>query len=72
MSNAVCLSNVYFILASWSGPAETNVFHRGDQLYLQVSASPGPGQQLYVQSCHASSSPNHADKPEVALIINKG
>ncbi|WP_165734447.1 zona pellucida domain-containing protein, partial [Polaribacter sp. 20A6] len=41
-------------------------------LYLQVSASPGPGQQLYVQSCHASSSPNHTDKPEVALIINKG
>ncbi|XP_016384643.1 uncharacterized protein LOC107721229 [Sinocyclocheilus rhinocerous] len=58
--------------SSWSGPADTNVFHRGDQLYLQVSASPGPGQQLYVQSCHASSSPNHADKPEVALIINKG
>ena len=58
--------------ASWSGPADTNVFHRGDPLYLQVSASPGPGQQLYVQSCHASSSPNHTDKPEVALIINKG
>ncbi|XP_042598264.1 uncharacterized protein LOC109060749 [Cyprinus carpio] len=58
--------------ASWSGPADTNVFHRGDPLYLQVSASPGPGQQLYVQSCHASSSPNHTDKPGVALIINKG
>ncbi|KAF4102229.1 zona pellucida protein C [Onychostoma macrolepis] len=57
--------------SSWSGPAD-NVFYRGDQLYLQVSASPGPGQQLYVQSCHSSSSPNHADKPEVALIINKG
>ncbi|XP_059376367.1 uncharacterized protein LOC132112741 [Carassius carassius] len=57
--------------SSWSGPADTNVFHRGEPLYLQVSASPGPGQQLYVQSCHASSSPNHTDKPEVALI-NKG
>ncbi|KAK2878768.1 hypothetical protein Q8A67_019559 [Cirrhinus molitorella] len=58
--------------SSWSGPADTNVFHKGEQLYLQVSASPGPGQNLYVQSCHASSSPNHAEKPEVALIINKG
>ncbi|RXN29776.1 zona pellucida C related [Labeo rohita] len=58
--------------SSWSGPADTNVFHKGEQLYLQVSASPGPDQQLYVQSCHASSSPNHADKPEVSLIINKG
>ncbi|XP_026116950.1 uncharacterized protein LOC113095791 isoform X1 [Carassius auratus] len=58
--------------SSWSGPADTNVFHKGEQLYLQVSASPAPGQQLYVQSCHASSSPNHADKPDVALIINKG
>ncbi|XP_016377789.1 uncharacterized protein LOC107716004 isoform X2 [Sinocyclocheilus rhinocerous] len=58
--------------SSWSGPADTNVFHKGEQLYLQVSASPAPGQQLYVQSCHASSSLNHADKPEVALIINKG
>ncbi|XP_073682676.1 zona pellucida protein C [Garra rufa] len=58
--------------SSWSGPADTNVFPKGEPLYLQVSVSPGPGQQLYVQSCHASSSPNHADKPEVALIINKG
>ncbi|XP_016124517.1 uncharacterized protein [Sinocyclocheilus grahami] len=58
--------------SSWSGPADTSVFHKGEQLYLQVSASPAPGQQLYVQSCHASSSPNLADKPEVALIINKG
>uniref|UniRef100_A0A8C1R5L5 Uncharacterized LOC109060742 n=1 Tax=Cyprinus carpio TaxID=7962 RepID=A0A8C1R5L5_CYPCA len=58
--------------SSWSGPADTNVFHKGEQMYLQVSASPAPGQQLYVQSCHASSSPNHADKPQVALILNKG
>ncbi|XP_043118490.1 zona pellucida protein C [Puntigrus tetrazona] len=58
--------------SSWTGPADTNVFHRGDQLYLQVSGSPVSGQQLYVQSCHASSSPNHTNKPEVALIINKG
>ncbi|XP_067310687.1 zona pellucida protein C [Pseudorasbora parva] len=58
--------------ASWSGPADTNVFLKGEQLYLQVSASPNPGQQLYVQSCHASSSPNPADKPDVSLIINKG
>ncbi|KAK7153004.1 hypothetical protein R3I93_011045 [Phoxinus phoxinus] len=58
--------------SSWSDPADTNVFHKGEQVYLQVSASPAPGQQLYVQSCHASSSPNPAEKPEVALIINKG
>ncbi|ROJ78855.1 Zona pellucida sperm-binding protein 3 [Anabarilius grahami] len=58
--------------SSWSDPADTNVFHKGEQLHLQVSASPVPGQQLYVQSCHASSSPNPADKPEVSLIINKG
>ncbi|XP_077095681.1 zona pellucida protein C [Siphateles boraxobius] len=58
--------------SSWSDPADTNVFHKGEQLYLQVSASPAPGQQLYVQSCHTSSSPNPAEKPEVALIINKG
>ncbi|XP_067223077.1 zona pellucida protein C [Chanodichthys erythropterus] len=58
--------------SSWSDPADTNVFHKGEQLHLQVSALPGPGQQLYVQSCHASSSPNPADKPEVSLIINKG
>ncbi|XP_056120357.1 zona pellucida protein C [Rhinichthys klamathensis goyatoka] len=58
--------------SSWSDPADTNVFHKGEQLHLQVSASPAPGQQLYVQSCHASSSPNPAEKPEIALIINKG
>ncbi|XP_052009419.1 uncharacterized protein LOC127662333 [Xyrauchen texanus] len=58
--------------SSWRDLANTNVFHKGEQLYLQVSASPGPGQQLYVQSCHASSSPDPADKPEVALIINNG
>ncbi|XP_056333252.1 zona pellucida protein C, partial [Danio aesculapii] len=56
----------------WSEPADTKVFQKGELLHLQVSASPAPGQQLYVQSCHASSSPNHADKPEVSLIINNG
>nr|AAU85847.1 zona pellucida C related protein [Danio rerio] len=56
----------------WTEPADTKVFQKGELLHLQVSASPAPGQQLYIQSCHASSSPNHADKPEVSLIINKG
>ncbi|XP_052001186.1 uncharacterized protein LOC127656755 [Xyrauchen texanus] len=64
--------SIRIMTSSWRDLANTNVFHKGEQLYLQVSASPGPGQQLYVQSCHASSSPDPADKPEVALIINKG
>ncbi|XP_051501976.1 uncharacterized protein LOC127410817 [Myxocyprinus asiaticus] len=63
---------MFIVSASWRDLANTNVFHKGERLYLQVSASPGPGQQLYVQSCHASSSPDPADKPEVALIINNG
>ncbi|XP_051578455.1 zona pellucida protein C [Myxocyprinus asiaticus] len=64
--------SIRIMTSSWRDLANTNVFHKGEQLYLQVSASPGPGQQLYVLSCHASSSPDPADKPEVALIINKG
>ncbi|KAI7804512.1 zona pellucida protein C [Triplophysa rosa] len=57
---------------SWNNLVNTNVFHKGEQLYVQVSASPGPGQQLYVKSCHASASPNPSDKPKVAFIFNKG
>ncbi|XP_055028452.2 zona pellucida protein C [Misgurnus anguillicaudatus] len=58
--------------SSWNDLESTNVFFKGDLLYVQVSASPGFGQQLYVQSCYASSSPNPSEKPEVAFIINRG
>ncbi|XP_056623621.1 zona pellucida protein C [Triplophysa dalaica] len=57
---------------SWNDLVNTNVFHKGEQLYVQVSASCGPGQQLYVQSCHASASPHPSDKPRVSFIFNNG
>ncbi|KAA0711155.1 hypothetical protein E1301_Tti002737 [Triplophysa tibetana] len=57
---------------SWNDLVNTNVFHKGEQLYVQLSASCDPGQQLYVQSCHASASPHPSDKPNVAFIFNKG
>ncbi|XP_065144844.2 zona pellucida protein C [Paramisgurnus dabryanus] len=64
--------SIRIMRSSWNDLESTNVFFKGDQLYVQVSASPGLGQQLYVQSCYASSSPNPSEKPEVAFIINRG
>ncbi|MCJ8736491.1 hypothetical protein PDJAM_G00013160 [Pangasius djambal] len=58
--------------SSWSGPAETNIYQKGDSVYLQVSASTGPDQELYIQSCYATSSSDPMDKFRSALILNKG
>ncbi|MCI4382287.1 hypothetical protein PGIGA_G00013200 [Pangasianodon gigas] len=58
--------------SSWSGPAETNIYQKGQSVYLQVSASTGPDQELYIQSCYATSSSDPMDKFRSALILNKG
>uniref|UniRef100_A0A8B9KUC2 Zona pellucida protein C n=1 Tax=Astyanax mexicanus TaxID=7994 RepID=A0A8B9KUC2_ASTMX len=55
-----------------NGQAGTNVYRRGELVYLQVSSSSLPGQDLYLQSCYATSTPNHNDKSTLALISNKG
>ncbi|XP_015463432.3 zona pellucida protein C [Astyanax mexicanus] len=55
-----------------NGQAGTNVYRRGELVYLQVSSSSLPGQELYLQSCYATSTPNHNDKSTLALISNKG
>ncbi|XP_026799894.3 zona pellucida protein C [Pangasianodon hypophthalmus] len=58
--------------SSWSGPAETNIYPKGQSVYLQVSASTGSDQELYIQSCYATSSSDPMDKFRSALILNKG
>ncbi|KAM9466840.1 zona pellucida protein C [Clarias gariepinus] len=64
--------NLRLMNSSWSGPADTNVIQKGESVYLQVSASTGPDQELYIQSCYATSSSDPNDKSKFALILNKG
>ncbi|XP_035388676.1 zona pellucida protein C [Electrophorus electricus] len=58
--------------SSWNGSAETNVYQRGDLLYLQASVSGVPGRELYIQSCYATPSLDPADESRYTLILNKG
>ncbi|KAG7226279.1 hypothetical protein INR49_003030 [Caranx melampygus] len=57
---------------SWTSAAESNVYERGQVINLQVSAKTRPNQQLFIQSCFVSTSPEPQIKPRHALIMNKG
>ncbi|XP_074547894.1 zona pellucida protein C [Halichoeres trimaculatus] len=56
----------------WTDTAESNVYKRGQNINLQVSARAKPAQQLYIQSCFVSASPDPQVKPRHAVIMNKG
>ncbi|KAG7328692.1 hypothetical protein KOW79_008636 [Hemibagrus wyckioides] len=59
--------------SSWSGPAETNIYQKGESVYLQVFASSSaPDQELFIQSCYATPSSNPMEKSRSVLILNKG
>ncbi|KAG7463191.1 hypothetical protein JOB18_012171 [Solea senegalensis] len=58
--------------SSWTSAAESNVYKRGHVVNVQVSANPGAGEQLFIQSCFVSASPEPRDKPRHAVILNKG
>ncbi|KAG8013567.1 Zona pellucida sperm-binding protein 3 [Nibea albiflora] len=57
---------------SWTRAAESNVYKRGQVVNLQVSAKTRPEQQLFIQSCFVSASPDPQTKPRHAVIMNKG
>ncbi|KAF4084468.1 hypothetical protein AMELA_G00128920 [Ameiurus melas] len=64
--------DIRLVNSSWSGPAESNIYQKGDFVYLQVFASTGPDKELYIQSCYATSSSNPMDESRSVLILNKG
>lgn len=70
------VATVYFIVpaASWSSTAESNVYKRGQVVNLQVSAKTRPEQpqQLFIQSCFVSASPEPQTRRRHAVIMNKG
>uniref|UniRef100_A0A3Q3W3G3 ZP domain-containing protein n=1 Tax=Mola mola TaxID=94237 RepID=A0A3Q3W3G3_MOLML len=51
---------------------DSNVYKRGQLINLQVSARTRPGQQLFIQSCYVSVSPEPQTRPRQAIIMNKG
>ncbi|KAK3563399.1 hypothetical protein QTP86_024175 [Hemibagrus guttatus] len=58
--------------SSWSGPSKTNIYQRGESVYLQVSASSALDEELFIQSCYATPSSNPMEKSRSVLILNKG
>ncbi|XP_023255671.1 zona pellucida sperm-binding protein 3-like [Seriola lalandi dorsalis] len=57
---------------SWTSATESNVYERGQVVNLKVSAKTRPDQQLFIQSCFVSASPEPQTKSRHALIMNKG
>ncbi|XP_035290803.1 uncharacterized protein LOC118236478 isoform X1 [Anguilla anguilla] len=58
---------------SWTGAMETNVYRRGQAVHLQAAVGRlEEEEQLYVQSCHATASPDPWSRPRVRLIVKKG
>ncbi|XP_059209406.1 zona pellucida protein C [Centropristis striata] len=64
--------NIKAMNPSWTSPAESNVYKRGQVVNLQVSAKTRPEQQLFIQSCFVSASPEHQSRLKHAVIMNKG
>ncbi|XP_044023878.1 zona pellucida protein C [Siniperca chuatsi] len=56
----------------WTSTAESNIYKRGQVVNLQVSAKTRPEQQLFIQSCFVSASPEPQTRPRHAVIMNKG
>ncbi|XP_065822605.1 zona pellucida protein C [Labrus bergylta] len=65
--------NIKAMNPSWYGTADSNVYKRGQVINFQVSARTRYDQeQLFIQSCHVSASPEPWIKPRHAVIMNKG
>ncbi|KAI3367883.1 hypothetical protein L3Q82_026714 [Scortum barcoo] len=64
--------NIKAMNPSWTSSAESNVYKRGQVVNLQVSAKTRPEQQLFIQSCFVSVSPEPQTNPRHAVIMNKG
>ncbi|XP_073340155.1 zona pellucida protein C [Pagrus major] len=64
--------NIKAMNSSWSSTAESNIYKRGQAVNLQVSAQTRPKQQLFIQSCFVSASPEPETAPRHAVILNKG
>ncbi|XP_034433043.1 zona pellucida sperm-binding protein 3-like [Hippoglossus hippoglossus] len=64
--------NIKVVTSSWTSVTESNVYKRGQVINLQVSAKTTPDQQLFIQSCFVSASPEPRSKPRHAVIMNKG
>uniref|UniRef100_A0A8C4DCV8 ZP domain-containing protein n=1 Tax=Dicentrarchus labrax TaxID=13489 RepID=A0A8C4DCV8_DICLA len=66
-------TQMFFPAASWTSTAESNIYKRGRVVNLQVSATARPEQQqLFIQSCFVSASPDPQTRPRHAVIMNKG
>ncbi|XP_029900376.1 zona pellucida protein C isoform X3 [Myripristis murdjan] len=57
---------------TWTHTADSNIYQRGQIVYLQVTAKPAPDQQLFIQSCFVSASPDPQTRSRHAVILNKG
>ncbi|XP_051248015.1 zona pellucida protein C [Dicentrarchus labrax] len=65
--------NIKAMNPSWTSTAESNIYKRGRVVNLQVSATARPEQQqLFIQSCFVSASPDPQTRPRHAVIMNKG
>ncbi|KAF7202101.1 transcript variant X2 [Nothobranchius furzeri] len=64
--------NIQAMNPSWTNKAESNIYKRGQMINLQVSATTGPDQQLFIQSCFVSASPEAQTRPRRSVILNKG
>ncbi|XP_047467330.1 zona pellucida protein C [Mugil cephalus] len=58
--------------SSWTSAADSNVYKRGQGVNLQVFAKTRPDQQLFIQSCFVSASPEPQTRPRHAVVMNKG
>ncbi|XP_042244490.1 zona pellucida protein C [Thunnus maccoyii] len=64
--------NIKAMNPSWTSTAESNIYKRGQVVNLQVSAETRADQQLFIQSCFVSASPEPQTRPRHAVILNKG
>ncbi|KAM7376503.1 hypothetical protein PAMP_006231 [Pampus punctatissimus] len=56
----------------WTSTAQSNIYKRGQVVNLQVSAKTRANEQLFIQSCFISASPEPQTRPKHAVILNKG
>ncbi|XP_068577758.1 zona pellucida protein C [Cebidichthys violaceus] len=65
--------NIKAMNPSWTSTADSNIYERGQVVNLQVSAKTRPErQQLFIQSCFVSASPEPQTRRRHAVIMNKG
>ncbi|XP_054470347.1 uncharacterized protein LOC129103778 [Anoplopoma fimbria] len=65
--------NIDAMNPSWTSTADSNIYTRGQSVNLQVSAKTMPErQQLFIQSCFVSASPEPHTRPKQPVIMNKG